>query len=313
MTDSRHDDAVAVERDLARLADEDDGTELDLLLVTREAFACSPQVGRPFRMQWSTIAGWLSRPTRGPSLEDEPDHDSAKAIAGGYSIASYRENVRRKSNHVAAGALAVDVDGAGDVDAVAEVVGSYRGIVHETFKSGLEEYGPRCRVLLRLAEPVDWRTYEDAHAVIRGHLRAAGYGVDDTAKDASRLSYLPVRRPGSGYRFRVTHGAPLDARAVIAAQPPAPLKPPPSLARPEHRDAYVAGALRRASANVASATPGARHGSLCREAYGLARLDLDESAIAAALLPAWVSVAGEPRKREGAKAIIDAVRARGAA
>jgi hypothetical protein len=290
-----------------------DASELDVLLVTPEAFGCKPQIGRPFRMQWSTLAAWLSHPTTGPTVEEEPDHDRAKAIMGAYSIATYRENVRRKEHLIAAGALVVDVDHGGDVDRLANDVDGYAAIILESFKSGLEGYGPRCRILLRLAEPVDLRTYETVHAVIRRHLRAAGYGVDDGAKDASRLSYLPVRRPGTGYRFRVTHGAPLAARAVIAAQPPAPPKPAPvPPPRPEHHDAYSAGALRSASLNVANAAPGERHGTLCREAWSLSgpKAHLSEAEITCGLMPAWVAVAGEHRRAEGLKCIRDAVAAR---
>jgi hypothetical protein len=134
--------------------------------------------------------------------------------------------------------------------------------------------------------------------------------ADEGAKDASRVSYAPVRRPGAGYRFRVVGGAPLDARAVLAAQPP---PPPRAVARPvapDHRDAYVRGALRRAAEAVGSAAEGIRHHTLSKEAFGLARLGLVQYEVEAALLPAFVAAAGERRENEGRRTIRDAVRAR---
>ena len=152
--------------------------------------------------------------------------------------------------------------------------------------------------MLRLAKPVDAKTYEATHAVVRAHLRASGVGVDESAKDASRTLYTcQYADRARGYRFRVTHGAALDAAVVLAAQPPPPPRPTPAPPpRPEHRGAYIAGALRKASTNIANAAPGERHGALCREVYGLARLGLTETEIARAL-PAWVSAAGEARAR----------------
>jgi hypothetical protein len=253
-------------------------------------------------MTWSMFAAYYSRPTIG----------DAKDCVGGLAFGEYRDDIRRKASFVRTQVLSLDFDSRG-VDDVAPALASYLAIVHETYSS--EPGAERARAFLRLSEDVtDIDVYEKLHRVVRAHLRAAGLPPDESAKDCTRLSYSPVRRPGAGYRFCVTHGATLDVRGVLAAQPPPPPRPAPvPHPRPEHRDAYVTGALRRASLNVANATPGERHGTLCREAFGLARLGLGETEIAAALLPAWIATAGEPRKREGAKTIIDAVRARGAA
>ena len=51
--------------------------------------------------------------------------------------------------------------------------------------------------------------------------------------------------------------------------------------------------------------------TLSREAFTLARLDLSEEQITAALLPAFVGAAGERREYEGRRTIRDAVHARG--
>jgi hypothetical protein len=202
----------------------------------------------------------------------------------------------------------IDVDEDGDVDEVAAVVSDYRAVVHETFSS--TDAAPRCRLVLALAEPVDGPTYEATHAVVRDHLDDAGVVADIGAKDASRLSYAPVRRPGAGYRFREVEGRPFDARACLSAQPPPAPPSAPRLIAPQHRDAYERAALQRAAEAVSYASEGTRHYMLSREAFSLARLELSDAEIAGTLLPAFVAAAGERREWEGARTIRDAVRAR---
>jgi hypothetical protein len=169
---------------------------------------------------------------------------------------------------------------------------------------------PRCRAIVLLQVPVDVVTYERLHAIMRVRLRQADLPPDEGAKDASRLSYSPVRRPGASYAFRETKGAPLDAQAVLAAQPPAPPRSAPRLPPPEHADRYVAGALRRAAEAVLQASPGERHYALCREAWSLGRLALTDDAIRDALLGPAVHAMGEPRRREAERTIADALHAR---
>lgn len=280
-----------------------DERTLDVLYVSPANFRRNPQIGAPWSMTWRQIARWLSRPRIGV----------AKDCAGAWSPALYRESVRRKSSLEHACALVVDVDQGGDVNRVAAVVGRYRAIVHETFSSTVE--APRCRVVLALAAPIDVETYERTHDVVRAHLRARGIIADNGAKDATRLCYVPVRAAGARYAYQHVDGIELDARTVLAAQPPPPPRSAPRLPRPEHADAYVRGALSRAAAAVAAATPGERHYALSREAYKLARpeLSLNESAIEDALLPAFLAAAGDARRREGERTLRDAIRARRAA
>jgi hypothetical protein len=179
---------------------------------------------------------------------------------------------------VHAHALVVDVDDGGDVDVAADTVAKYAAVVHETFSSTADK--PRCRIVLLLSEPIDAPTYEATHKVVRAHLAAAGLVADEAAKDASRLSYSPVRRPGGGYRIRLVRGAPLHAAAVLSAQPPPSPRPVARPDEPDHRDAYIRAALRRAADAVASSPEGARNSTLNRETHSLARLDgLDDGII----------------------------------
>jgi hypothetical protein len=246
------------------------------------------------------LRDYLSRPSIG----------EAKDIAGAWSPALYVDDVRRKANLVRIWALVVDVDENGDVDAVADAVRSYAAVVLETFRS--TDDAPRCRIVLLLVEPIDPSTYEELHRVVRAHLGARGIVADEGAKDASRLSYAPVRRQGARYRFRVTDGAPLDAARVLAAQPTPPPRVVTRPLAPEHPDSYARGALRGGANDVATASDGVRHYTLSREAYKLAReeLRLPADDIESALLPSFVAVAGAAREPEGRRTIRDAIRAR---
>lgn len=280
------------------LASEGIEREIDILFISTTQFHSKPQVGTPKRMTWSAFADYLSRPSFGEE----------KGCAGGFSPALYVDNIRRKSNLRAIWSLVVDIDGGGDVDCVADEIAQYDSITLETFSSTNDE--PRCRLLLRLAEAVDAETYERAHALVRSKLRRElGCAVDDGAKDASRLSYLPVRRPGAAYRFRQTSGRALDAKRLVAMNPPKP-RPTATLVAPKHEDAYVRAALRRAAEAIGRAANGARHETLCKEAYGLARLGLSEREIRDALLPAAVAAMGDARRHEAVRTIADAVHAR---
>jgi hypothetical protein len=283
---------------------------LDVLLVDGpEVYVREhrPMIGRAVCVPWWNVRGWLSRPIVPRVVTG--DHDRDKASEGAWTPARFEGNRKRKENLIHAGALLVDVDEAGDVDRVASALAKYATINHSTYKS--TPAAPRCRAVLLLAEPIDARTYEQTWSVVAAHLVARGFGVDASAKDAGRLGFLPCVRPGAEYRFATTDGKPLDARAVLAAQPPPP-KPARRLPAPEHADAYARAALRRAADAVAGSSHGARHYALSREAFRLARpeLSLDEGQIASALLPAFVVAAGERRAHEGVRTVRDAVRAR---
>lgn len=272
---------------------------MDVLFISAAQFEQKPQVGTPRTMTVPEIADFLAHPSIGES----------KAEAGGLSPARYEGNIRRKSSLVWIWMLVLDFDENGDVDLIAEALERYSVIIHETFSSTNDN--PRCRAFVELLEPLDVAEYESMHRIARAHLAEAGFPADEGAKDASRLSYCPVRRPGARYRFRTVEGEPLDARAILASQPRPTPRPLPTLPRPEHADAYVRAALRRGADAVASASAGMRHYQLCREAFTLARLEgLTFEDIEQALLPAFVSAAGERREYEGIRTIRDAFKAR---
>ena len=275
--------------------------DVEILRIDERQFHGNPQVGTPMTLSWAALTEMLSVPATG----------THKGCIGGIAMGAYDDNHRLQAKLRRTRVLVVDLDGNAPVAAVAEAVANYRCIVLETFSSTAEQ--PRSRLFMKLLEDADVTTYKGLHDIVREHLKSTIQAVtDDDAKDASRLSYAPVRPAGASYDFAVTYGRPIDARRVLAAHPlPAPA--PRSTFAPStaaHADKYKAGALRRAADALACASDGARHGTLNREVYSLARLGLTEGEIADALLPVAVHVMGEPRRREAERTIADAVRAR---
>jgi hypothetical protein len=264
--------------------------EFDILYVAPERFRERPQRGLPCRMTFSELARYLSQPV----LAERKD------AAGAWSPALYRADIRRKDAIIQISALVVDIDEGGEAGAVAEALARHRAIVHSTFSSTPE--APRCRAVMALASAIDAVTYERVHAIVRAHLRGRGFFADENAKDASRLSYAPCVRRGSLFELRETAGAAVDAAAILAGHAHEPARA--ARAKPI-ADRYSRAAVERAAANVASVSEGARHATLYREAFSLARLPVDPIAIACALLPAAIH-AGLP-KREAVRTISDAV------
>lgn len=278
-----------------------DNLHLDVLLVDdpdvyEREHRC--MIGRALELPWWNVVTWLSR----PSLVER------KQELGAWTAAKFRDNRKKKDHLEHASALLVDVDEGGDVQRVAEILTGYLAAVHSTFSSTSDN--PRCRVVLPFAEPVDAKTYETTFRVVAKHLKVASVIVDEGTKDAGRLGFLPCVKAGAVYLFRAVEGDALDAHAIVAAQPPEPPRPLVTLPKPEHRDAYVNAALSDAASAVMCAPVNSRHDTLNRQAYSLARLELSEAEIAAALLPAFVAAAGEGRRHEGARTIRDAVNAR---
>ena len=175
--------------------------------------------GAAMRLSWQAFADRLSvlAATADADLTNKTEVDRAKASAGGFAGGVYTEGVRRKTHFVSTSILTIDIDGGAPVDAVAAAVAGMRAIVLETFRSTPADR--RCRLIFKLVEPVDLATHDAAHEIMRANIReATGAKIDNGAKDCTRLSYWPVRRPGDSYGFVQTFGAELDARALIASE-----------------------------------------------------------------------------------------------
>ncbi|HET7539678.1 MAG TPA: hypothetical protein VFK05_07395 [Polyangiaceae bacterium] len=271
---------------------------VDVLLLDAASFRCSPQIGVARCLSWGELESLLARPVVA----------TAKDIAGAWSPARYRNNVRRRDHLLSIGAIVLDVDAGGEVERVAEALQRYRAIIHETFSSTAAE--PRCRVVIQLAEPIDAASYDKLHAVVRTHLSNQSVEADARAKDASRVSYLPVRRPGAGYRFVVTEGVPVCAARVLAAQSTRETsRPSPPMRSGDQHSNYSRAALRSAARAVATASEGTRNDTLYREAFSIARLDdLGTQAIETALHDAAITAGLSDN--EARRTIASALRAR---
>jgi hypothetical protein len=274
------------------------------------------------RMRWAEICGYLCRGVPGDPSH-YPDPEIAKRQEGGWTGGLYRDGWRHHSAFVCTQLLTIDVDAHGEIERAAEALAPFRKAIHSTFKSTPD--APRCRVVLPLAVPcTDLREYKRAHAGVRERLYSWGYvrpdrragikgDIDEGASDATRLSYAPMYQPGRAFRFLATAGLALDVPRIPEPPKSAP-RPPTTALRERNPDRYREAALRRAEDEVRTALEGQRHESLFKEAASLARpeLELREEDIWSALLPAFLAIAGEARRREGERTIADGI-ARGRA
>lgn len=267
---------------------------LDILYISPDRFRQSPQRGVPCRMEWEALRRYLSRPSEGPD----------KTCMGGYSPALYQDNERRKAKLAHACAIVVDVDEDGDVYKFWRRFkdDDMTAIVHETFSSTPNL--PRCRIIFQISRFVTAVEYERIHAVLCRGIP----GADRAAKDASRLSFSPVRKPGELFSFAATDGTPLDVDEMLEAHPlPPPVAPPPP---PRDASRYQRAALDGACQDVARATPGERHGVLLAKAAHLAKMGLGEASMGG-LVEAFVRAAGESRRGEAVRAVRYAVETKG--
>lgn len=271
--------------------------ELDILYVSPERFRKSPQVGVPCKETWEEWTLYLSRVTR----------DIKKDAAGAWSPALYAGNVRRKSSLISVGMLTVDIDIDGDVSVITGLLGQYKAIVHETFSSTI--CAPRCRAVILFDRRASASEYEIVHGAVRTALLANGIATDPAAKDASRLCYSPVRKPGDSYAFRIACGKPLNVDDVLSANPPVREHLPPIMPAAENKSRYLAAALDNAAREIATCAPGQRHDMLLNKVFKLAKLGMWEAEIAAVLVPAFVACAGQARAHEASRSIRDVVMA----
>lgn len=194
----------------------------------------SPQVGVRAAASWPELLAWISRPIVAAS----------KSASGGYSFATFRGDVRRLDCVEQVTALVLDIDrGDARVDHVAEVLAKYRVIAYATFSSTPAH--PRCRALVALPRAVSATEYPLLWEHARAHLAAAGVEVDRTARDSSRLWYVPVIGPSTAWELAHHDGAPIDVDVALA--------------RAAEHDARIERELRERAAHTLGATTPAIH------------------------------------------------------
>lgn len=258
----------------------------------------------------------LTPPTNLAAWARYPIVAAAKDEGGGFSLAHFTDDLRRKANVTHVFGIGLDVDdGSLTVERAAELLSGWWFVAYSTHSSTPEL--PKTRAILLFSRPLTGEEYELAWTVVAGNIEAHGVTLDRGTKDPSRLWYLPAVRPGARYDYEHRGGDAIDVDALLqTARTLAAAKAEESARRakplPTSRegiDALHAVALDRAARAVASEGAGDRHATLCRRAYSLAKLGVPPHRIEDALLPAFVIAAGEHRRREGAKAIADCVAA----
>ncbi len=156
-------------------------------------------------------------------------------------------------------------------------------------------------------------------------LAAANILIDRGCKNPNRLYFgcaaVSLETWASLGGARLLTGAPVHVDTMLGvaleeAEEEAALRarrPEPQPVQQQHRDKYIALA-RSASARSNMTSPAPTREAGLRPFYvrptPLARLGLTDDQIADALLQSFVAAAGEHRRREGERAISDAVRAR---
>jgi hypothetical protein len=153
-----------------------------------------------------------------------------KADEGGFSLAHFNGDERRRADVQAVYALGLDCDdGSLTLEHAAVLLASYRALLYTTHSS--MPSAPRWRAVVLFSRPVTAAEYDAIWSHAARHIGAAGIELDGATKDPSRLWYVPAAKPEAQYRFRGVNGAPLDVDALLAAasaERPEPPRSPPT-------------------------------------------------------------------------------------
>lgn len=273
--------------------------------LTPRRFRAVPQAGLIVEQDWHSFARWLSWPS---FASDKSAHGAwcPAALEGGV--------VKGGKGPVSVLVADVDVCGPSGIDGSAEALRHYGGAVVPTFSATPDQ--PKHRIVLRLSRPLlPGDEFRLAWSKMAVDLEDAGITADRACKNVNRLYYACVTRsPSTWLGARILSGQPIPVDSMLAAarkEQPVERGGSRSGARQlEWDDGYVAAAVARARASVRGASAGGRHETLLRESFSLARFGFTEEEVRFALLGPFVSAAGDARRREGERAIRDAVAAR---
>ena len=272
------------------------------LYVRPDAFKRSPMVGVQRECTWSDFAQRFIRAAGGDS----------KDAHGAWVGAEFRDGIKREDHLVACHTLVVDIDEMGDVEMVAHTVRGVSAIVHETFSSTDER--PRCRVIFELARPCSPAEYRATWSYVTERLMLSGIVPDRACCDPGRLSYVPVRRPGSTYEVDYCEGRPIDA-VSIARRHPLPTHAPIDVDgyRPHDLSRVQRAALEREADEVRATGAGDRHRRMLEACLRVFRpqLQIEYQDGERALLPAFLAATDGKRKGEALRILRDAWRKNG--
>ncbi len=288
--------------------------EITLTYLTAERFRAQPQVGLRIEQSWTTTADGLTTPIVAETKRD----------AGAWCPCAL-DGGRVKEGRGPVFLLVADVDdaGPGAIGRSASALSRYQGAVIPTFSATKEN--EKHRIVLVPSRPLTPEEFPIAWQKIARKLAAMGIAVDRGCKNINRLYFVAnTPAPEMWLGAHRLAGAPVNVDALLAVarredeqhrrreEAERARRAAVAPTREEHRDKYVAAAIANERARIASAAEGSRHDALLKAAFALARpaIGLTIVQIEAALLDAFVSVAGESRRREGQRAIHDASAAR---
>lgn len=280
--------------------------------LTPQRFEAKPQVALTITQERHGFFRWLTWPTVGDT----------KRACGAWCPTALEGGIVKDGTGPTE-MLVADVDECepGAIERSAALCAAASGAVIPTFSATPEK--PKHRIVLLLDRALTPDEFPIAWRKMARRLEAQGVIIDRGCKNPNRLYFAcVVRSPEAWLGAHILTGTPLPVDAMLAvaraeeaeaerererARAHAAAAPAEAGAR---RTAYIAAAITAERANISGAGEGGRHDALLRAAFALARFDLDEREIEAALLGTFVAVAGPARRFEGERAIHDAVAAR---
>jgi hypothetical protein len=164
-----------------------------------------------------------------------PEVGTSKESLPGWSAATFDGDRRSGTRVGLVYALVLDQD---DGASLADVASVWRGTlaaIHSTWSHTAR--APRWRIVVALSRPVTPAEHACVWTSAQARCAAAGLVIDASARDASRLWYVPARRPRARYVLRRLRGVPLDVEAVLAAARACAVSSPPNRQAKPHKRA----------------------------------------------------------------------------
>ncbi len=160
-------------------------------------------------------------------------------------------------------ALVLDFDHGGSLEHTIDVFGDHYGAIHTTFSHSDEEHRFRC--VLPFEEPINADRYAQVWRAAEARCHSAALFPDPATKNASRIWFVPARRPGLPFVARRLEGAVLDPEQLVARwRPPTPAAPIARAPTPyESRDRVLYRASTYLARMPASVSGQGGHNALC--------------------------------------------------
>lgn len=170
--------------------------------------------GHRKELPWATILEGFSTPVEGKSKDALP----------GWSLASFRNDRRRKDAVELVYALVLDDDsGKTPLAQLAYQWEGVKGFAFTTWSSTPD--ANRHRTVLPLSRPVTPAEYTRIWTWARDYCRGMGQTIDEKVCDPSRLWFVPALRPGGHFETLALEGTPLNADDLLTLCPAAPVTP----------------------------------------------------------------------------------------